>query len=295
MKIKNDLELTPVELINGIYYKRDDYYSPYYDIQLSGSKIRQMKLLYDELKNSNQPPIGLITYSSVFSPQSIIVAKVCFDNKIPCIICVGVNERDNIKGSFINNHKALILSKKYKAEIRNIAGIGYNTVLKAKAEKIASETGFTLVHFGINLENHKETLIKSVSNQIENLPDELDNLIIPCGSGVTTAGIIIGLKMFNKKVNRIIPIQISGIDRSKDIDQILSIFDVKAEYEFLVDKSYQYKEKVIQFIKPGDQLNVIYEAKSLKYFLRNRGSLGIKKEDKTLFFIIANNNFLYTK
>jgi 1-aminocyclopropane-1-carboxylate deaminase/D-cysteine desulfhydrase-like pyridoxal-dependent ACC family enzyme len=292
MRIKNDNELTPVELIDGIYYKRDDIYCPYDDLKLlSGSKVRQMKMLYDELKLSNQPPIGLITYSSVISPQSIIVAKVCHDNNIPCIICVGVN--DNSNGEFINKHITLSLSQKYKAEIRNVAGIGFNTVLKQRAEKIASENGFTLVHFGINLENNKETLVNAIANQVMNLPDELDNLIIPCGSGVTTAGIIIGLKLFNKKVKRIIPVQISGYDRKNEIDNVLSLYGIKADYEFYIDITYNYTDQVVQFIKPGLQLNVIYEAKAFKYFLRNQKRLNIEKNQKTLFYIIADNNFLF--
>lgn len=292
MIIRNDMELTPVELIEGIFFKREDYYKPYSNFNsLSGTKLRAMIMLYDELKISDNPPSGLITYSSVFSPQSIIVAKVCLENNIPCIICVGVNTKNN--SDFINRHKSLIIAKSLNADIRSIASVGYNNVLESRSNEIAESTGFKMVHFGINLDEYKNVILNSISNQVRNLPENLDNLIIPCGSGVTAGGILVGLKLYNKKVKRIIIIQISGYDRSNQINKILDLFDINIQYEFYVDKTYKYHEQIIQFIKPGHQLNVIYEAKAFKYFMKNRDVLGITKNDRTLFYIIAENNFLY--
>ncbi len=44
-------DLTPVEIHNKIYYKRDDYYTPYGKENVNGGKTRQAICLFRELKD----------------------------------------------------------------------------------------------------------------------------------------------------------------------------------------------------------------------------------------------------
>ena len=44
-------DLTPVEIHNKIYYKRDDYYAPYGKENVNGGKTRQAICLFRELKD----------------------------------------------------------------------------------------------------------------------------------------------------------------------------------------------------------------------------------------------------
>jgi 1-aminocyclopropane-1-carboxylate deaminase/D-cysteine desulfhydrase-like pyridoxal-dependent ACC family enzyme len=122
------------------------------------------------------------------------------------------------------------------------------------------------------------------------LPEYIDNLIVPCGSGITLAGIIVGCHIFNKKVKRFIGIQISGYDRTKEINEILKRFDIKPNYKFCINDTYKYSKKVNATVASTIELNKVYEAKAYEYFLKNKERIGIKETEKSLFWVVANNN-----
>nr|MDA3842788.1 pyridoxal-phosphate dependent enzyme [Candidatus Kapabacteria bacterium] len=269
MKYLLSEETTPVEEHNGILFKRDDLFLPYAnDQELGGGKVRQMKFLMNSILSNNRSIKGLITCSSVNSPQGLIVAKEAKKNNLPCIVCIG--GRNSSPEKAIQNHASIYLAHKAGAEIRTVAQIGYTSILEKRASAIADEKNYYLVQFGINLDEYPEAVIGAIANQVENIPDELDNLIVPVGSGISFAGILVGLKRFNKKVKRVIGIQIAGYDRRKTIDRILDLTDTKANYELYMDKTYPYSKKVNHFISSDLSLNVIYEAKAYKYFRNNQ-------------------------
>ena len=56
-------DLTPVEIHNKIYYKRDDYYAPYGKENVNGGKTRQAICLFRELKDEikNKYNGGVVT------------------------------------------------------------------------------------------------------------------------------------------------------------------------------------------------------------------------------------------
>ncbi len=286
--------LTPIEEYNGILFKRDDLYLPYSGIveKLGGGKVRQMQKLMISM-NRIKDVKGLITTSSVHSPQSVIVAQVCKDQNIPCIICVGGNR--NKLDSSIQKHQSLNVASQLGADIRIVSRLGYDSALMPHAKSIAEETGFDMVKFGINLAQFPEAIIDAIANQVENLPDELDNLIVPVGSGVTFGGILVGLHRFQKNVQNIIGVQISGYNRMETIDDILKMFDIQLQYSFFIDYQYDYTSKVNVRIVDGFDLSVIYEAKAFQYMNQFKKSLSIMDHQKSLFWVIAENNFLYTK
>ncbi|TAL67466.1 MAG: pyridoxal-phosphate dependent enzyme [Bacteroidetes bacterium] len=286
-------ELTPVEEYDGILYKRDDLYLPYEDYnELGGGKVRQMQLLYESMKSKNEKITGLITNPvSLSSPQSAIVAKIAKDNNVPCMICIG-GKIDSVEET-AKRYKPLSLAYQLGAEIKVVAKIGYRNVVTSRVNDIIKENNYEVVNFGINLSDYPDAIIGSTANQVLNLPDYLDNLIIPCGSAITMAGIIVGIEQFKKQVKRIIGTQISGYDRRKYVDSILNKFRINRQYEFIIDTTYPYAKNVKHFINPEFELNVKYESKAVQFFLRNKQQLGIADSDKTLIWIIGNNNFLF--
>ena len=66
----NTYKITPVEKHNGIYYKRDDLYAPYGDV--NGGKVRQT---IEIIENCSIEP-GIIASTSVHSPSSTIFSRV---------------------------------------------------------------------------------------------------------------------------------------------------------------------------------------------------------------------------
>ncbi len=286
-------ELTPIEEYKNILYKRDDLYLPYSELpNLGGGKVRQMQTLYSEIKTAHGEIEGLITNPvSLSSPQSAIVAKVSKDNNLPCIICVG-GKIASVQNT-IQKYKPLSLAFRLGAEIRVVANIGYSNVIRSKMNDISKSNNYHFIDFGINLIDYPEAIIGSTAKQVQNLPNKLDNLIIPCGSALTMAGILVGLNLYNKQVKRIIGIQISGIDRRKNIDEVLKSFGIKTIYEFYIDKTYKYSKNLKYFIDSNLELNVKYESKAVLYFNKYKNELNIRNTESTMIWIIGNNNFLF--
>ena len=238
-----------------------------------------------------------MTYSQVSSPQPLILSRVASEYKVPKIV-IGVGGPTS-KEKVIERHNMLRKSSQLGSDLRVIAKLGYNTVLKKHADRIAEEENLFLLSFGLNVEDYIEELVMSTADQVRNLPD-LENLVVPVGSGIMFAGIVCGLKRYNKKVKNVFGIQIAGVDRSGDIDRIVEKsegFKVFGEgrvrdgvdYHLIKDKTFPYS-KSVKFDIAGLDLDVIYEAKAYTFLVRHRGELGIKDSDDSLFWIIGNQN-----
>ena len=78
--------ITPVEKVNGIYFKRDDLFKPF-EGSVNGGKLRQCLMLID--KNKNKIQNGIITTSSILSPQQAIIAQVAKHHGVRCTILYG--------------------------------------------------------------------------------------------------------------------------------------------------------------------------------------------------------------
>ena len=70
------------------------------------------------------------------------------------------------------------LAMSYGASVEVIAKSGRHNVLKAKAEAIAKAKGMFVVQYGINLDDYGEVLLSAVAEQVQNIPDNLDDLYI---------------------------------------------------------------------------------------------------------------------
>lgn len=291
-RISDISELTPIDKYHGIYFKRDDLYLPFEGSELGGGKTRQMQALISCIKAKSDKIEGLITNPvTLSSPQSAIVAKVAKDNNVPCMICIGGNILSIEKT--VKKYKPLKLAFELGAVINVVAMIGYSNVISSRVRDIVQENNYHVIDFGINLTDYPDAILGSTANQVINLPDNLDNLIVPCGSALTFAGIIVGIEKYKKKVKRIIGIQISGFDRRKKIDLVLNKFGIERKYEFYIDRTYPYSKNIENYVSSDFDLNVKYESKAFQYFCRNRKQLNISDADQTLVWVIGNNNFLF--
>ena len=287
MKKFNLDELTPVEKItDNFYVKREDLFMPFDDVPLSGSKVRQCIALvqnnYDYIKNECDG--NIYTATSVTSPQGIIVSRVAKEFGFKCKLF--------IYGTKIKENNLLMNSLNLGAEINNECKIGYESALTSLIHK-QTEKHFH-IKFGINLEEDKSSILDTIANQVQNVPKDLDYLIIPCGSCITMCGIIMGLQKYNVNVKHVIGIQIAGYDRTKTINNILNNYPLfnNFDYELRLSKDFPYSKKVNYKIN-DIQLDPIYEGKAY-YFMQN--SMGEElKDKKTLFWIVGNSNMVRNK
>jgi len=307
-KIVSHIDLTPIDTLKDVYgfsvlyFKRDDLYLPFKDNPfLGGGKVRQTFYLFEVIKEELKKYKGIISYTSVKSPQPVIITMISNYYGMKTYITIGVND---ILGNIIVKHIPMMECFRLGAEIINVAKIGYNNVLRSKTICIAKEKKLYLIDFGMNIEDKKvlmESVGSGISDQVQNIPDDLDVIIVPVGSGIQLAGIIHGVEKYKKNVKRIIGIQVAGYDRRKDVDRILDIFETSRGYEFFIDKTYPYTKKIhFEIFNRDDidknfRLNVIYEAKAMRYLLHpeHRKEMGIEYTDRVLFWIVGNNNYLY--
>lgn len=290
MIIKDKSELTPIEEHDRMLFKRDDLYQPYEDMELGGGKVRQMQFLMDSLMKDKKQYSGLLTHCSLSSPQSLIVAKESKMHGFNSLLIAGGKTNEKmLKMKYL----PIRLASQLGMNISIVSHLGYPSVLMSKAIEIAAKDNYFYVQFGINSEEHIDSIINAVANQVQNIPDELDAIVVPTGSGMTFFSVMLGIQRFNKKVKRLIAIQIANKDRKMEIKALMTKFSLKTDYEFLLDSRYSYQNKVNILVSPDFVLNKVYEAKAYEYLIQKRYDLGFKSFDKTLFWCVGNNNFIY--
>ena len=268
--------LTPVEDHYDIWYKRDDLYSPYGDV--NGGKVRQTRLLFSKYAGPGGWR-GVVAAVSVHSPTGPVISRVAKHFNTPCIIAVGGTTPENL-----DKLPMMKLTKHFGAEVRIVAGHGMKNAINARVNEICKETGYHNIDFSHHIYNDAYLMFNTNGDQAENIPDELDVLVMSLGVGIQFACVLKGLKEYNKKVKRIIGVQV-GPDRRKLIDGYLNQnplteprFDL--EYELVQYKS-AYSKSEIQ--KVGEfYLDDIYEAKAHKWMLEN-----INMDQKILFWCVG--------
>jgi len=283
--------ITPVELYDNIYYKRDDYFKPFGDYHVNGGKVRQALIMFekyiDDIKSKHNN--GVITAGSVHSPQSANIAKVAEFHQVKCITCVGGTKPENL-----DNHHMMRLTKHYGCEIKIVAGHGMSNVIHARMRELAKKNGYMVIEQGELLEKNPSEMFYATADQVENIPDELDNLVVASGVGIQLMGILLGLKKFNKKVKKIHSICV-GPTREKHMkryeNELLKTHDGMVwdrpeslnlnEFTMLSHKSPYGKGH--DYMVNDSYIDDIYEGKAYQWMLDNVDT----KNEKTLFWCVG--------
>jgi hypothetical protein len=256
MYYKNVDDITPVEEYDGVYYKRDDLYRPFDPEPLNGGKVRQCITLIqsnlEKIKTVHNG--GVATETSINSPQGIIISRVCKEFGLKCIIGVG--------GQGINNNIICDEIRKNGAEIVTLSKMAYSNVLLSKLRDLNKTYNYFIIQFGINVSESTE-IRDYIANQVVNIPDELDNLVIPTGSGICAGAILYGIKKFGKKVKNVWVIQIAGYDRTATINKISG----GEPYIYLPYNKFPYSKKLKVLIRPDFQLDTVYESKGYHWMI----------------------------
>ena len=190
----NEYSLTPVQEVDGLRIKRDDLYAPFGPGEVNGGKLRQCVMLVNSVKKDYK---SLLTYCSIHSPQAPITAAVARANGMPCRIVYGGTTRESVAALPMPR-----LAMKYGASIVLAARSGRHSILHARAKELAAQENSFIVQYGINIIGYGDTLLTAVAAQTENLPDDIENLVMTCGSGITATGVMIGLHRYGKRVKR---------------------------------------------------------------------------------------------
>ncbi len=141
----NAHDLTPVQEIAGMKFKRDDLYAPFGAGGANGGKLRQCMLLVEAALKRHPETKGIITYCSLHSPQGPITAATARHYNLPCIVAYGGASDMSVA---TGNMPRLAMS--YGASVQVISKSGRHNVLKQRAEALARARGLFVVQYGIN-------------------------------------------------------------------------------------------------------------------------------------------------
>ena len=276
MIIRGVNDLTPVEIYQGLYIKRDDLYKPFGDNTVNGGKLRQCYKLIESIKDKYE---GVISCCSIYSPQAPITSAVANHFNMKAVICYGATNYNRL-----NILEMPKIAKSYNADLRIISTSGIHNILYNKARKIAQEENLFVVDYGFNIVDYPDIMFSAVSKQVENIPDDLDNLVITCGSGITTIGVLLGLVKYKKTVKNIYLVA-TAPNRQKLINENLAINNIMMEYtiiDLFHQKGFKYENKLYKSYD-DIEFHPNYEAKTFNWLENN---INYKKE-KTLLWIVG--------
>ena len=273
--------VSPVQEQDGVFYKRDDLFAPFGPGGLNGGKCRQTFHLIQHNWDFIKQTYGgrVITTSSVYSTSGAILAAYAHRLELNAILAVG-----GTKPKTINKHHMMRLAKVYGCDVRIVCGTGMAGPLKKRLTEICeTELVFNAV-FSDNVADQQRAILDPISAQVVNLPDELDNLVVPVGTGIHLLAIMRGLAKHGKTVKRIIGCHV-GPDRRKKIDGYLSPLEWQnPTYDMVaLNLKTAYAKPCVENMPDGDPLDEIYEAKTHVWMREN---LDLKNE-KTLLWIVG--------
>lgn len=196
---------TPVELVQGLYFKREDKFAPLGYGGVNGGKVRQIVYVVDRylkgLKAGAKP--GLLMAGSVKSPNLGRVAAVAKHFGIPSTIVMGANP-----ATAYHKHENVRIAANLGASFHSTK-VAYNPAIQRAARQLhelPTHQDHYLVEYGLSLEGTAariEAFYKFCSEQVKNLP-LVETLLVPAGSCNTTIAVLYGFARFRPKIKNLV-------------------------------------------------------------------------------------------
>lgn len=281
-------DITPVENIGGMWWKREDKFAPLGYGNINGSKLRQLVWLFSQKKYP-----GVVSGAVTGSPQLPMVAACAKHWNIPCVQFTGG------KGEMVT------AGEKFGAETR-LVNPGYVATLNASARKLAASKGWLHIETNITLEHRMnpgeriEAFHRVGSEQVKNIPDHIEHLLIPAGSCNSLTSILYGLARFRPKCLRTVHLfRIMGnmakhqkwTNERLDIIRKVTGEELSLPYKFvehdLVDSGYTTYGDMKPYSYGGIAFHPRYEGKCLNYIKENLTHFRSQLNANSLFWIIG--------
>lgn len=291
-------ELTPVQQIGDIYYKREDLFAPAGEGLLNGSKARQCLWLINEYMKQDTTPKGIITGTVLKSPQHLIVSSIARHYGIPSVHIVGgTNPNSAIKVPNIR------ISNYLGAKFDFKCGTGYNSSLQKRTKELnrSEYPSYFYVEYGITL-NHKlhsadriEQFHRVGAEQVKNIPDNISTIIIPFGSGNSTTSILYGLSLYKpKNLKKVIlvgigPEKIDYVEERLDVIKSISNVENKNfKRNYIHNKEKENKYNALNLNIPKE--NTDYDYELVIYDLH---STGVYKYSDSINYVLEDGTKLH--
>lgn len=249
-------EITPIHNFDGVYVKREDLACWHTLDYPSGSKVRQYeKMSVPKFNEGSGTMPPMIVGCSANSCQQIYVAAAAHARMSRGIIYI---PRRSVKTSATKYCEML------GAEVNEIKP-GYLSVIRKAARQ-------RVINIGTVIEWDRLLAILDTANQCANVPDEVRKIVVPSGSGLTAAGVLLG--MAGKDVE-IIAVGTSPMVVGSKIQELAHKYQIDKSKELgkitFVPPTMPYDKHIINQLPDGTPLDPFYAAKA--WHLAEKGML----------------------
>lgn len=228
---------TPIEERGDAWVKRDDFFE-YAGVR--GGKVRTCATL------ASTAHAGLVTAGSRSSPQVNIVAHVGRFLGIPVRAhCPSGPLLPEVLGAQMAGAEIVQHSP------------GYNSVIVARAHDDAVDRDWTEIPFGMECQE----AVDATASQVVDIPDGVERIVVPVGSGMSMAGILTGLQVAGLKIP-VLGVTV-GADPMKRLNRWAPVW--WAESATLVSSGSDYSSPATVTSWRGLTLDAHYEAKTIPF------------------------------
>lgn len=281
--------LTPWDLRDGMWYKREDHHRNAYGV--NGAKYRLARHLISTAV-VEQGVEAVVTAQSVRSPQAAITATLCEEMDLDCYVVVGASKPETAV-----KHVSIRIAVEAGAMLDTSCRGAYNNIIQPYAARLAESLKAYQMPYAISppAEAAPEALEAALAvggAQVENLPDGIKILVIPFGSGNTTAGIFYGLWKYPlRDLERIVLVGV-GPDRTQWVWDRLGILSINqavlppVEHQPLHGWFAEYADLMPETLD-GIVMHPTYEGKVVRYLNSAKPEWWTARDGSTGFWIVG--------
>lgn len=277
---------TPWENHQGIWFKREDYFAPLGYSGPNGSKMRQLIWYMNKFRGNKT---HIVTGASIQSPQLSMSAIVGAHYGLLCRQIV------YSKPHTVLRHANPQVSAGFGAVFEYASG-PYNPIIQRKVADLTQDSSL-VVEYGITLpiDRYSPEDVRKFhevgANQTNNIPDEVEELIVPAGSCNSLTSVLLGLSRNPHNIKRLFTIGI-GPDKSDWMKERLRYIGVDPEgfgfswnHHSLHDTGFsKYSDHFNGESFDGINFHPTYEAKMWRWLRQNDY---ISCDNKTGFWIVG--------
>jgi len=183
--------LTPVELHDGRWFKREDLFAPMGAGCPDGTKVRNLIWLFGRYAAAGGT--GVLAGGSVHSPAIARVAVVAKHYGLRCTVVLGATKPDTAM-----KHPNIAIAAMAGAEFHFVK-VAYNPAIqKAIGEIATAHPDWLRVAYGISLPDDAPDVDVAEfhalgAQQVANVPAQVETMIVPAGSCNATASVLMGI------------------------------------------------------------------------------------------------------
>lgn len=217
-------DLTPVEKVGKMWFKREDRFAPLGYGGLNGSKLRQCIWMIGNFPKSENSMV--ISGASVKSPQLPMGTAVARHFGMESVHIVGAtNPRSSIKRDMVE--MATWLGAKFQYE-----PVGYNPYLQKATRELYESRGKVDYYLNYGITPPDDATDEYIHGfhavgafQTQNIPPNIEKIVVPTGSTNSAISILYGLSKFRDKFTNLKDVYLIGIgpDKMKMVEHRLNI------------------------------------------------------------------------